>query len=59
MEWINSGGEFYFEKDLSIKGKDGQTETIKQKFYGQSLGAVSKKGGVVLWGTTLGNEWIP
>lgn len=59
MEWINSGEEFYFEKDVSIKGKDGQPETVKRNYYGQSLGVVSKKGGVVLWGTTLGNDWIP
>ena len=59
MEWINSGEEFYFEKDITIKGNDGQTETVKRKYYGQSLGVVSKKGGVVLWGTTLGNDWIP
>jgi len=59
MEWINSGEEFYFEKEVSVKGKNGQTETVKRKYYGQSLGTVSKKGGVVLWGNTLGNEWIP
>lgn len=59
MEWINSGEEFYFEKEVTTKGKDGHPETVKQKYYGQSLGVVSKKGGVVLWGNTLGNEWIP
>lgn len=59
MEWINSGEEFYFEKDISIKGNDGQTEKVTRKYYGQSLGVVSKKGGIALWGTTLGNDWIP
>lgn len=59
MEWINSGDEFYFEKEVSVKDKDGQTKTVKGKYYGQSLGVVSKKGGVFLWGSNLGNEWIP
>ena len=59
MEWINSGEDFFFEKDVSLKGKDGQRETVRRKYYGQSLGVVSKKEGVVLWGTTLGNEWMP
>jgi len=59
MEWINSGDKYYFEKDVTVKGKNGQTEIVKKKYYGQSLGTVSKKGGVVLWGNNLGNEWIP
>ena len=59
MEWINSGEEFYFETDISIKGNDGQREIVKRKYYGQSLGVVSKKGGVGLWASTVGNEWMP
>jgi hypothetical protein len=59
MEWINSGDDFYFEKEVAVKGKDGKTETVKRKYYGQSLGTVWQKGGVVMWGGTLGNEWIP
>ena len=59
MEWINSGDKYYFEKDFTVKGKNGQTEIVKKKYYGQSLGTISKKGGVVLWGNNLGNEWIP
>ena len=59
MEWINSGKEFYFEKESIVKDKNGQAKTIQGKYYGQSLGVVSKKGGVVLWGSNLGNEWIP
>jgi hypothetical protein len=59
MEWINSGDEFYFEKEISIKDKDGQTKTHQGTYYGQSLGVVSKKGGVVLWSTNLGYEWVP
>ena len=59
MEWINSGDKYYFEKDVTVKGKNGQPEIVKRKYYGQSLGTVSKKGGVVLWGNNLGNEWIP
>lgn len=59
MEWINSGNEFWFEKEDSVTDKNGQTKTVKGKYYGQSLGVVRKKGGVVLWGSNLGNEWIP
>jgi hypothetical protein len=59
MEWINSGDKYYFEKDVTVKGKNEQTEVVKKKYYGQSLGTVSEKGGVVLWGNNLGNEWIP
>ncbi len=59
MEWINSGDKFYFEKEVTVKGKNGQPENVKRKYYGQSLGTVSKKGGVKLWGNSLGNEWIP
>jgi hypothetical protein len=59
MEWINSGDKYYFEKDAHVNGKNGQPEIVKKKYYGQSLGIVSKKGGVVLWGNNLGNEWIP
>lgn len=59
MEWINSGEEFYFEKEVVGKDKNGQTKTVRGRYYGQSLGVVSKKGGVVLWGSNLGNEWIP
>jgi hypothetical protein len=57
MEWINSGDEYYFEKEVPRKGKNGQPEMVKRKFYGQSLGTVSKKGGVVMWGNNLGYEW--
>lgn len=59
MEWINSGDEFYFEKEVPRKGKNGLPEMVKGRYYGQSLGTVSKKGGVVMWGNNLGNEWIP
>lgn len=59
MEWINSGDNFYFEKETVIKGKEGNSELVTKKFYGQSLGTVSKKGGIVLWGSNLGNEWVP
>jgi hypothetical protein len=59
MEWINSGADFYFEKEVAVKGKDGKPETVKRKYYGQSLGTVWKKGEAVMWGGTLGNEWIP
>jgi hypothetical protein len=43
MEWINSGEEFYFVQEVSINGKNGQLQTEKRKYYGQSLGTVSKK----------------
>ncbi|HSM49674.1 MAG TPA: carboxypeptidase-like regulatory domain-containing protein [Draconibacterium sp.] len=60
MEWINSGEGFYFEKELQVKGKNGKPDRVeKKKYYGQTLGTVSKKGGVAMWGNTLGNEWIP
>ncbi len=59
MEWINSGDEFYFEKEVTVKDKKGQLKAVKRKYYGQSLGTLSKKGGVVLWGSNLGNEWVP
>lgn len=59
MEWINSGDKFYFEKEVRVKGKNGEPEMVKRKYYGQSLGTVSKKGGVIMWGNSLGNEWIP
>lgn len=59
MEWINSGEDFYFEKRVTVKGENGQPKTVNRKYYGQTLGTISKKGGVVMWGTTLGNEWIP
>ena len=59
MEWINSGDEYYFEKEIPGKGKNGKSEMVKRKYYGQSLGTVSKKGGIVMWGNNLGNEWIP
>ena len=59
MEWINSGVDFYFEKEVAVKGKDGKPETVKRKYYGQSLGTVWKKGEAAMWGGTLGNEWIP
>jgi hypothetical protein len=60
MEWINSGEKFYFEKKIPIKGKNGEPDKIeKRKYYGQSLGTVREKGGVVLWGNNPGNDWIP
>jgi hypothetical protein len=59
MEWINSGAGFYFEKEVAVKGMDGKPETVKRKYYGQSLGTVWQKGEAVMWGSTLGNEWIP
>jgi len=58
MEWINSGDEFYFEREVVVKGKDGQSKIVKRKYYGQSLGTISKKGSVIMWGTTLGNKWV-
>jgi hypothetical protein len=59
MEWINSGDDFYFEKEVAVKGKDGKLETVKRKYYGQSLGTVWQKGEAIMWGSTLGNDWIP
>ena len=60
MEWINSGAAFYFEKEVPVKGRDGGPDRMeKRTYYGQVLGTVSKKGGVTLWGSTLGNEWLP
>lgn len=59
MEWINSGEAFFFEKEVTFKRKNERTEKVKRKYYGQSLGTVKKKGGVFMWGNTLGNEWIP
>jgi len=59
MEWINSGEEFYFETELSATGVNGELRVMKRKFYGQVLGTVSKKGGIGLWGSNLGNEWVP
>lgn len=60
MEWINSGDEFYFVKELQVKGKNGEPDRKEmKKYYGQTLGTVSKKGEVAMWGNTLGNEWIP
>jgi len=59
MEWINSGEEFYFETDITATGENGEPRVIKRKFYGQVLGTISKKGGIGLWGSNLGNEWLP
>lgn len=59
MEWINSGEDFYFEKVITVKGKNGQPKAVVGKYYGQSLGTISKKGGIGLWGSNLGNEWLP
>lgn len=59
MEWINSGEQYFFETDNTVRGENGEPKVITRKFYGQSLGTVAKKGGAVLWGSTLGNEWIP
>ena len=59
MEWINSGEEFYFETDITTTGENGEPRVMKRKYYGQVLGTVSKKGGIVLWGSNLGNEWLP
>ncbi len=59
MEWINSGEEFYFEKKYTVTDSNGQMKTVQGTYYGQSLGVVSKKGGVILWGSNPGNVWIP
>ena len=59
MEWINSGEEYYFETDITATDENGEPRVIKRKFYGQVLGTVSKKGGIGLWGSNLGNEWLP
>ncbi len=59
MEWINSGEEFYFETDITATGVNGEPRIMKRKYYGQVLGTVSKKGGIGLWGSNLGNEWLP
>jgi hypothetical protein len=60
MEWINSGEDYYFEKEVLMKGKNGESDRKEmKKYYGQTLGTVSKKGGVAMWGNTLGNDWIP
>ncbi|MCE1198903.1 MAG: hypothetical protein LWW85_08030, partial [Marinilabiliales bacterium] len=60
MEWVNSGDSYFFEQELPTSGKEPDRPVmVKHRFYGQVLGSVSKKGGIMMWGTNLGHDWIP
>jgi len=59
MEWINSGKEFYFIKELKTTNQNGEVFTKKRQFYGQTLGSVLRQPGMITWGRGLGQPWIP
>lgn len=37
MEWINSGDDFYFIKEMKTFNPKGEVFTKKRQFYGQTL----------------------
>lgn len=59
MEWINSGNQYYYEKEFQTKGESGgQVKKVIHKFYGQTLGGITKQPKMITWGRGLGNEWM-
>jgi hypothetical protein len=59
MEWINSGDQYFYEKEMPKKNEKGELEMKVRKFYGQTIGSVFRQPKMITWGLTLGNDWIP
>jgi hypothetical protein len=59
MEWINSGDQYFYEKEMPKKNEKGETVREIRKFYGQTIGSVLRQPNMITWGLTLGNDWIP
>jgi hypothetical protein len=59
MEWVNSGDGYFYDKEIIRRGDKGEQLKETRKFYGQAIGSVLKQPGMITWGVTLGNEWIP
>ena len=61
-EWIYSGDEFYYTKQMTMKSKEsGKYEKIKRTFYGPSFGCTkSKPYKKLTWGLrSVGYSWMP
>jgi hypothetical protein len=59
MEWINSGDQYFYEKEMPKKNENGVTVKVIRKFYGQTIGSVLRQPKMITWGLALGNDWIP
>jgi hypothetical protein len=59
MEWINSGDQYFYEKEMLKKNEKGETVKVIRKFYGQTIGSVLRQPKMITWGLALGNDWIP
>jgi hypothetical protein len=59
MEWINSGDQYFYEKEMPTKNDKGETVKVVRKFYGQIIGSILMQPKMITWGLALGNDWIP
>jgi hypothetical protein len=59
MEWINSGDQYFYEKEMPTKNDKGEMVKGVRKFYGQIIGSILRQPKMITWGLALGNDWIP
>jgi hypothetical protein len=58
MEWIDSGDQYFYDWEATIKSKDGKSEKKElRRMYGQTLVNLIKQPDQGFWAKGLGTTW--